>query len=542
MDGNKLFWKLGAFGKFDFKRFGSDAERLKVIKSKPASDTVDVTGLQNKSDNKLPEFAGKAEVTEKKKKKKKKKNSASHEATVNEEQMRHLKNKYHIHANGTDVPDPLRSFEELNTQYSVADVILHNIHSQGYKEPTGIQRQAIPVLLQGRDLMACAPTGSGKTAAFIIPILHQLREARSDGFRALVLAPTRELAKQILREFRKLSKGLGLRSCYIEKESTVLKKSKENFDILVTTPNRLVFMLQQEPPLVDVSNVEWLVVDESDKLFEAGKRGFRDQLGAIYKACSSSKVHRAMFSATFAQDVEEWCKLNLDNVIHVYIGAKNTAINTVQQKLVFTGDEDGKLIAFRNLVHEGISPPVLVFVQSKERAKHLYTELMYDAINIDVIHSDRPQVQRDEVIKKFRTGQIWVLICTELLGRGIDFKGVNLVINYDFPLTAISYIHRIGRTGRAGRQGKAVTFFTESDKVYLRSIANMIRQAGCPVPEYMIAIKKPGRRERSKLANHVPERKNILTMDPRDYERMKRKRKFSRQNKQKGVKKAKTEQ
>ncbi|CAG5119701.1 unnamed protein product, partial [Candidula unifasciata] len=385
---------------------------------------------QNKSDDKLPELAGKMEVKEKKKKKQKKKNSATNETTADEEQ---LKNKYHIHANGTDIPDPLRSFEELSTEYGVAETILKNVHSQGYKEPTGIQRQAIPVLLQGRDLMACAPTGSGKTAAFIIPILHQLKEPRKDGFRALVLAPTRELAKQILREFRKLSKGLGLKSCYIEKESTVLKKSKENFDILVTTPNRLVFMLQQDPPLLSVSNVEWLVVDESDKLFEAGKRGFRDQLGAIYKACSSSKVHRAMFSATFAQDVEEWCKLNLDNVIHVYIGAKNTAINTVEQKLIFTGDEDGKLIAFRNLVREGIAPPVLVFVQSKERAKHLYTELMYDAINID----------RDEVIKKFRTGQIWVLICTELMGRGIDFKGVNLVINYDFPLTAISYIHRI---------------------------------------------------------------------------------------------------
>ncbi|XP_059174682.1 probable ATP-dependent RNA helicase DDX52 [Physella acuta] len=495
------------------------------VESKPAatsSKTSDIPAGQNKN-------------------KKKKKKTDAQLAAVKDEEIRHLRNKYHIHTNGTDVPDPLRDFDELKTVYGVSEVILHNIEKLGYKEPTGIQRQAIPVLLQGRDLMACAPTGCGKTAAFIIPILHHLKEPQGGGFRALALAPTRELAKQILREFRKLSKGSGLRSCYIEKEISAIKKSQQSFDILVTTPNRLVYMLQQDPPLISVSNVEWLIVDESDKLFETGKNGFRDQLGAIYKACSSSKLHRAMFSATFAQDVEEWCKLSLDNVIQVHIGAKNTAVNTVEQQLLFTGDEEGKLIAFRNLIAEGISPPVLVFVQSKERAKHLYTELMYDNINIDVIHADRPQDQRDAVIKNFRIGQTWVLICTELMGRGIDFKGVNLVINYDFPTSAVNYIHRVGRTGRAGRPGKAITFFTEADKTNLRSIANMIKQAGCPVPEYMIAIKKPSRKERRKLATHVPERKQILTMDPREYERLQRKRKFSHKKKSKPAKKPKTE-
>uniref|UniRef100_A0A2C9K6E6 Probable ATP-dependent RNA helicase DDX52 n=1 Tax=Biomphalaria glabrata TaxID=6526 RepID=A0A2C9K6E6_BIOGL len=533
----KLFWKLSAFGKFDLKRFGKDAERLKLIQSKPAqqNETTNNSTL-SASVKTLPETAQVDDQKSTKKKKKKGKITASKKRALLEEEIRHLRNVHHIHIQGSDIPDPLKDFAELKTSYGVKDVILTNIESQGYTEPTGVQRQAIPIMIQGRDLMACAPTGCGKTAAFIIPILHHLKEPQNNGFRALVLAPTRELAKQIVREFRKLSKGLGLRSCYIEKESTAIKKSNQNFDILVSTPNRLVYLLQQNPPLLDVRNVEWLVVDESDKLFEAGTRGFRDQLGAIYKACSSSKLHRAMFSATFAQDVEEWCKLNLDNVVQVTIGAKNTAINTVEQKLLFTGDESGKLIAIRNLIREGISPPVLVFVQSKERAKHLYTELMYDNINIDVIHADRPQEQRDKVVKNFRLGHIWFLICTELMGRGIDFKGVNLVINYDFPTTAISYIHRIGRTGRAGRTGKAITFFTENDKPNLRSIANMIRQAGCPVPDYMIAIKKPGRKEKRRLANHVPERQQILTMDPRDYERLQRKRKF-RHQKQKSLKK-----
>ncbi|KAH9492907.1 DEAD (Asp-Glu-Ala-Asp) box polypeptide 52 [Bulinus truncatus] len=530
---NKLFWKLSAFGKFDLKRFGKDAGLLKLIQPKAAShNEIAVSNVDAKATvNPAPEVLTENKQNARKKKKKPKKTAAQILA-LKEEEVRHLRNIHHIHSNGTDIPDPLKDFSDLRSSYDINDVILSNVEKQGYTEPTGIQRQTIPIMLQGRDLMACAPTGSGKTAAYIIPIIHHLKEPQNNGFRALVLAPTRELAKQIVREFRKLSKGLGIRSCYIEKESTAIKKSQKNFDILVSAPKRLVYLLQQESPLLAVNNVEWLVVDESDKLFEAGTRGFRDQLGVIYKACSSSKLHRAMFSATFAQDVEEWCKLNLDNVIQVNIGAKNTAINTVEQKLIFTGDESGKLIAFRNIIREGISPPVLVFVQSKERAKHLYTELMYDGINIDVIHADRPQEQRDKVVNNFRLGHTWVLICTELMGRGIDFKGVNLVINYDFPTSAISYIHRIGRTGRAGRTGKAITFFTESDKPNLRGIANMIHQAGCPVPEYMIAIKKPGRKEKRRLANHVPERQQILTMDPRDYERLKRKRKFRHQKKE----------
>ena len=140
-------------------------------------------------------------------------------------------------------------------------------------------------------------------------------------------------------------------------------------------------------------SVEWLIVDESDKLFEAGRQGFRDQLGAIYRACDSTQIRRAFFSATFAHDVQEWCKLNLDNVVMVTIGQKNTATDMIEQKLVFVGNESGKLMAFRNLIAEGLVPPVLVFVQTKERAKELYNELVYDGINVDVIHAERSELQ-----------------------------------------------------------------------------------------------------------------------------------------------------
>lgn len=528
MEGNSLFRKLTAFGKFDMKRFKADAELLQLKKptitdKAVLSEVNDTDQADNGSEN--------AKKREKKKKKKKKK-TKDQLAKLADEELNRVRNKYHIHAKGSDIPPPLMNFQELADVYHVSEKIINNVIAQGYSEPSGIQRQAMPLMLQGRDTMACAPTGSGKTAAFILPVIHDLstlaeKAKASDvgkGPSALVLVPTRELAKQSQREFRKLSKGLGLKTVVVEKEQSLAKKCQLQFDILVTTPNRLLFMLNHEPPLVDVSHLRWLIVDESDKLFEAGKNGFRDQLGAIYQACANPNLHRALFSATFAQDVEEWCKLNLDNVVQVSIGAKNTATSSVKQELVFTGDEYGKLLAFRNLIREGITPPVLVFVQSKERAKQLFTELKYENIRIDVMHADRPQDQRDEVVKNFRMGLTWVLVCTELMGRGIDFKGVNLVINYDFPTSAISYIHRIGRTGRAGLKGRAVTFFTENDKGLLRSVAGMIRQAGCPVPEYMVLLKKPNKKERRNLSQNVPERKDILTMDSRDQDRMKRKR------------------
>lgn len=158
----------------------------------------------------------------------------------------------------------------------------------------------------------------------------------------------------------------------------------------------------------------------------------------------------------------------------------------------------------------------------------MYSELIYDAINVDVVHADRTQQQRDDVVKAFREGKVWVLICTELIGRGIDFLGVNLVINYDFPPSAISYIHRIGRTGRAGRRGKAITYFTQEDKPKLRSIANIMQQSGCKVPEYMLTIKKQSKKVRRRLEKTVPKRADIAIKNPNQ---IKKKRKFDSDHK-----------
>jgi len=525
--------------KFDKGRFFHDAMKFQMVKSTTSTAAPELEAAKkeceptaesaNTNIEEETEVDPRAEIREQRKARKRKLKTPKQIAALKKEETNQKRKSHRIHVQGSDVPPPAETFEDMVELYKMKEDLISNIRARGYTSPTAIQMQAIPLMMNRREILACAPTGSGKTAAFLVPIIHCLDTPQKKGFRAVIVAPTRELANQIHRECVKLSEGRGLRCHVIENVSKAIQKfgpkSSQRFDILVTTPNRLVHLLEQEPPGISLKNVEWLVVDESDKLFEEGHQGFRDQLGTIYRACDSHQIRRAFFSATFAHDVEEWCRLNLDNVVMLTVGQKNSATELVDQSLVFVGTEGGKLMAFRNLIVEGLNPPVLVFVQTKERAKELYAELVYDGINVDVIHAERTQLQRDNVVKCFRAGQIWVLICTELMGRGIDFKGVNLVINYDFPPSAISYIHRIGRTGRAGRTGKAVTFFTEADSVYLRSIAQVMRNSGCEVPEYMLQMRKTSKSNKKKLAQKVPSRKRISTELPMDKKRRERRQK-----------------
>ncbi|TRY57300.1 hypothetical protein DNTS_008892, partial [Danionella cerebrum] len=566
MDAFDLFRKLGSGAKFDLKRFSKDAERFKIGKSQAndRSSELQISFFGNKKDvpsleTRLSEDDDVEEVEEelacgkrkwaKVEESARKKNKRTSQKTekrkedgihwmsqdktieqktdpkdkpslnklkqLHNEKVNRTRNQNRIIVQGSDIPDPVTTFEELQKEYDVDPRIVQNLKEAGFQGPTAIQMQAIPLMMHKREILASAPTGSGKTIAFCLPLLAHLRQPLNKGFRALILSPTRELASQTHRELLKLSEGLSFRIHMINKGVDAAKKygakSAKKFDILVTTPNRLIFLLNQEPPAINLSSVEWLVVDESDKLFEDGKKGFREQLATIFLACSSSKIRRVFFSATFAADVERWCKLNLDNLVCVTIGQRNSAVETVEQQLLFVGAENGKILAMRNLIKQGFLPPVLVFVQSIDRARELFHELVYEGINVDVIHADRTQLQRDNVISSFRSGKIWVLICTALLARGIDFKGVNLVINYDFPTSSVEYIHRIGRTGRAGHKGKAITFFTEDDKPLLRSIATVIKEAGCPVPEYMISFKKIKSKLKRQLAKKPPKRATIRT-------------------------------
>nr|XP_023914748.1 DEAD-box ATP-dependent RNA helicase 57-like [Quercus suber]POF07755.1 dead-box atp-dependent rna helicase 57 [Quercus suber] len=412
-----------------------------------------------------------------------------------------LRKKYNIHVSGNNVATPLQNFDELSSRFGCEPYLLRNLKELGFKEPTPIQRQAIPILLSGRDCFACAPTGSGKTLAFACPMLMKLKHASTDGIRAVILCPTRELAAQTTRECKKLAKGKKFRIKLMTKQLVgKADLSKLPCDILISTPLRLRLAIRKKK--INLSRVEYLVLDESDKLFELG---MLKQIDSVVKACSNPSIIQSLFSATLPDSVEELARTRMHDAVRVIIGRKNTASELIKQKLVFAGSEEGKLLALHQSFAESLNPPILIFVQSKERAKELYGELAYDKIRVDVIHSDLSQLQRDNVVDDFRAGKTWVLIATDVIARGVDFKGVNCVINYDFPDSYNAYIHRIGRTGRAGRTGEAITFYTEADLPFLRNIANSMKSSGCEVPSWIMALPK------LKWKKHRPRRDSIST-------------------------------
>ncbi|KAI9478770.1 MAG: P-loop containing nucleoside triphosphate hydrolase protein [Benjaminiella poitrasii] len=442
-------------------------------------------------------------------------------STVKE--AKEFRKQQRIKTYGTDVPNPFRSFEDLaSPAYSLNPILYNNLMTAKYAKPTPVQMQSIPIMLKGRDLMSCAPTGSGKTLAYLLPILQDLKEpVKKTSYRALIIAPTRELAQQIAREANHLSQGTKLRIHVLAKATAADKSqradSKQKFDILITTPLRLVYAIKENE--VDLSAVKHLVLDEADKLLE---RGFLEQTDEIFAACSSTTIQKCMFSATFSSHVEDLANSVMRNPIRIVIGARNAATETIKQQLLFTGTEAGKMIALRQLIQGGIKPPILIFVQSIDRAKELFHELVFDGINVEAIHSDRTKAQRDSIINQFRVGKIWVLIATELMARGLDFKGVNLVINYDFPQTIASYIHRIGRTGRAGREGEAITYYSQADIPYMKGVVNVMKESGCDVPDWMLKIKGATYGQKRKLKKGI-DREAINSVSKYDKKQQKKK-------------------
>ncbi|KAJ1991387.1 RNA-dependent ATPase rok1 [Coemansia spiralis] len=440
--------------------------------------------------------------------------------------------RHRIKVTGSDIPHPVKSFEMLCKEHNFQPFVLRNLQKLGFKQPTPVQMQAIPIAVHRRDLIANAPTGSGKTLAFLLSILHQVHTEERVGYRAVVVSPTRELATQIHDHLRNLTAGRKLKTCLMTKPNAAMQAQdpsmRQKFDILVTTPLRLVHAIQNSE--VDLSHVRTLILDEADTLME---KGFLEQVDEILAACSSSNLQISLFSATMPSSIEQMANTIMKDPIRIIVGTQNAATETIDQKLVFVGQETGKLIELRNMITKGFKPPCLIFVQSIERAKELFHELIFEGINVEVIHSERTQTQRNRIIQKFRSGDLWVLICTELMARGIDFKGVNLVINYDFPQSTQSYIHRIGRTGRAGRLGKAITYFTKEDAPYLKTIVNVMRESGCEVPEWMLQLKNPKKNDKKKLKKAPVERDSISTTPKYDLKRQKHRQQIIEQSKAK---------
>ncbi|KAK6455490.1 ATP-dependent RNA helicase ROK1 [Scheffersomyces xylosifermentans] len=437
---------------------------------------------------------------------------------ANDEDARKLRKANKVKVTGEDIPLPIGSFQDLIGRFQLDKKLLSNLIEAEFVEPTAIQCESIPISLQNRDLIACAPTGSGKTLAFLIPLVQSIFQSspkqKNYGIRGLVISPTNELAVQIFQELQVLVRGKKLNVAILSKQlanklsNDIVKASK--YDIIVSTPLRLIDIVKSEK--VDLSRVEQLVIDEADKLFD---QGFVEQTDDILSNCSSPHLRKSMFSATIPSGVEEMAQSIMKDPIRVIVGHKEAASSTIDQKLVFTGSEEGKLLAIRQMIQEGeFKPPIIIFLQSIHRAKALFHELLYDRLNVDVIHAERTPKQREDVIKRFKNGDIWVLITTDVIARGVDFKGVNLVINYDVPQTAQAYVHRIGRTGRGGKSGRAVTFFTKEDDQAVKPIINVMKQSGCEsgFSGWMENMAKLSKNDKKKVKRQEIKRKGISTV------------------------------
>ncbi|KAK9446399.1 P-loop containing nucleoside triphosphate hydrolase protein [Limtongia smithiae] len=400
---------------------------------------------------------------------------------------------------GADVPHPLTAFADLAARFDVSEDLLRAV---GFEMPTQIQAEVIPAILHRRDVLACAPTGSGKTLAYVLPILHAVLQQETKtkgGIAALIIVPTKELATQVAELFTVL-----MRRRSKEVKVNVLSKSllarlggdehaASPGEVLISTPLRLIRALA----LVKFTALRYLVLDEADKLFDIA---FATQTGQIltHIAAAEISVQKTFLSATMPSSVETISLGLMSDPLRILI-SPGRAAESVTQKLVYTGSEAGKLLAIRQMIKVGeMTPPVLIFLQSVERANALMHELIYDGLNVDVIHGDRTETQRRAIVEKFKKAQIWVLICTDVFARGIDVHGVNLVINYDVPENAQAYIHRIGRTGRAGKTGTAVTFFTKEDAESVKTVVNVMKASGCAVEEWMSNLGKVDKRKKSK--------------------------------------------
>ncbi|KAF4706305.1 DEAD (Asp-Glu-Ala-Asp) box polypeptide 52 [Perkinsus olseni] len=421
----------------------------------------------------------------------------------------------------------------------------------GFPNPTPIQSQAVPLMLTGDHLLAQAPTGSGKTLAFIVPLLQRLARPEKKFCRGIIVDPTRELAVQTVREADRLVQACSkkFRIKLLDKNTNV-----KRLDIGVQTPLGLVQALREGK--VNFNQTEVIVFDEGDKLLDLG---FQEQIDEIIKYATEEDDRRrtagstltaiqlALFSATMPDNVVHLMMSVMDPPPNrVWVGQQGSAAKDVQQRLLFCGSEEGKLVAIRRMIANGeVKPPCLAFVQSKTRAQELTKELMFDGVFVACIHSDMSRKQRDTCIENFRLGKIWILICTDVMARGVDFKGVAQVINIDIPRASATYIHRVGRTGRAGNKGEAVTMFTTEDKPYLRPIISVMKQSGLDIPSWLNDLPHPNRAKGSSKQKNSEYKKpldrgHLTTLSGYDRQRIAKRKQMIAMSKEQKRKKSST--
>lgn len=371
------------------------------------------------------------------------------------------------------------TFNDFNFDQSLID----GLQSMGYKLPTPIQQQAIPVIQDGKDLIACAQTGTGKTAAFVLPILDKIIKTKKGGINTLIIAPTRELVLQIDQQIEGMAYFCGVSSIGIyggndgvtwERQARALR---EGVDIVIATPGRLIALLQSGDVRFD--SIEHLILDEADRMLDMG---FADDIKTILKYVPE-KRQTVMFSATMAPKIRVLAGHLLQNPESINIAISKPAAGIVQQAYVVYDGQKEKILK-EILKNEDFSS-VIIFSSTKEKVKELAQTFKTLNYSVQGFSSDLEQTEREEIMRNFKSRKLRILIGTDILSRGIDVDGISLVVNFDAPPDPEDYIHRIGRTARAAKEGVAITFINEKDQPRFAQIEALmgIDVMKMPIPE-----------------------------------------------------------
>ncbi len=360
----------------------------------------------------------------------------------------------------------------LFTDLKLIKPILDALHTEGYTQPTPIQEQAIPSILQGRDLLGTAQTGTGKTAAFAIPILQNLAEknTKNNNIKVLVLTPTRELAIQIEESFNAYGRNLNLRNLVIfggVKQAAQEKALRRGVDILVATPGRLLDFISQR--IISLQHLEVFVLDEADRMLDMG---FVHDVKKIIKLLPP-KRQTLFFSATFPEEINKLANSMLTNPVKVEVAPVSATADTIQQKVYFV-EKDDKLELLTHILQNDIRESVLVFSRTKHGADKISRKLQSHKISAEAIHGNKSQNQRQNALTNFKSGKTRVLVATDIAARGIDIDELKYVVNFELSDVSETYVHRIGRTGRAGAEGISISFVDGLDLANLKNTEKLI--------------------------------------------------------------------
>lgn len=381
------------------------------------------------------------------------------------------------------------NFENLN----INSPILKALEVKGYTVPTPIQEQAIPIILESKDLLGCAQTGTGKTAAFAIPILQILyNEEKSKGetrkIRSLILTPTRELAIQIGESFEAYGKYTGLKYTVVfggVSQEPQTRALKSGIDILVATPGRLLDLIDQN--YISLKHIKIFVLDEADRMLDMG---FSHDVKKIISKLPDIR-QTLMFSATMPPEITKLVDVILKNPTKVAVTPVSSTVDTVEQAVYFVEKKDKKLLLIKLLKSKSIDS-VLVFTRTKHGADKIVKDLIKDKITAQAIHGNKSQVARQLALSNFKLKRTKVLVATDIAARGIDIQELSHVINFDIPNIPETYVHRIGRTARAGLGGTALSFCDIDEKPYLRDIQKLISKKITVIEDHPYALKDNG--------------------------------------------------